>query len=81
MVATYTVDAKSFRLEKPRPWSEGRFAVRTDGRGFDLHPDGQRFVGILRPPQAPSEVRQDKVVFILDFFEYLRRIAPSKGSR
>jgi hypothetical protein len=81
MVAPYTVDGNSFRPEKPRLWSEGRFAVRTDGRHFDLHPDGQRFLGILRPPQAPSEVKQDKVVFILNFFEYLRRIAPPKGSR
>ena len=81
MVAPYAVDGDSFRPEKPRLWSEARFAVRTDGRNFDLHPDGQRFVGILRPPQAPSEVKQDKVVFILNFFDYLRRIAPSTGSR
>ena len=81
MVAPYTVDGDSFRPEKPRLWSEGRFAVRTDGRPFDLHPDGQRFVGILRPPQAPTEVKQDRVVFMLNFFDYLRRIAPPKGSR
>jgi serine/threonine-protein kinase len=81
MVVPYTVEGDSFRPQKPRPWSEGRFAVRTDGRSFDLHPDGQRFVGILRPPQAPSEAHQDKVVFVLNFFDYLRRVSPPKTKR
>ena len=81
MVAPYSVDGDSFRPGKPRLWSEGRFLVRTDGRHFDLHPDGQRFVGILRPPQAPTEAKQDRVVFILNFFDYLRRIAPPTRSR
>ena len=81
MVSSYVVDGDSFRAEKPRPWSEAPLAVRTDAPwAFDLHPDGQRFA-VVGAPQGQSEVEQDGVVFILNFFDYLRRIAPPKGSR
>ncbi|MBI3490439.1 MAG: protein kinase [Acidobacteria bacterium] len=43
MVAPYTVEGDSFRAEKPRLWSDGRFVVRAGNRSFDLHPDGERF--------------------------------------
>jgi len=78
MVAPYASEGDSFRPEKPRVWSEGRFANGL--KVFDLHPDGLRFA-VLRTPQARSEIKQDQVVFILDFFDYLRRIAPAEGSR
>jgi serine/threonine-protein kinase len=80
MVATYTLDGDSFRPEKPRIWAEGLFPSRPNTRPFDLHPDGRRVV-LLRTPQAQPEAKQDKLVFILNFFDYLRRIAPPKGSR
>jgi hypothetical protein len=41
---------------------------------LDLHPDGQRFA--VAPAVDESAVRQDKVVFIFNFFDELRRIAP-----
>jgi hypothetical protein len=75
MVAPYTVAGDEFVAEKPRVWSDGRFArgqPRT--RPFDLHPDGERFAVIQSPQAAESE--QSEVVFILNFFDYLRRIAP-----
>ena len=42
---------------------------------FDLHPDGKRVATIAAPEQADSN--QDKVVFVFNFFDYLRRIAPT----
>jgi serine/threonine-protein kinase len=78
MVAPYVVEGDSFRPEKPRVWSEGRFAYRLGA--LDLHPDGLRFA-VLRTPQGRSEIQQDHVVLILNFFDYLRRIAPAQGSR
>ena len=43
---------------------------------FDLHPDGERFA--LAPvEQAPSGAKQDQVIFIFNFFDELRRIAPA----
>ena len=43
---------------------------------FDLHPDGERFA--LAPVAfPPGGAKQDKVVFIFNFFDELRRIAPA----
>ena len=78
MVAPYAVEGDSFRPEKPRVWSEGRVANRLGA--LDLHRDGLRFA-VLRTPQGRSEIQQDQVVFILNFFDYLRRIAPAQESR
>ncbi len=80
MVAPYTVDADLFRAEKARLWSERRFAAQPSAFTFDLHPDGLRFA-VVTATQAQSEIKKDKVVFILNFFDYLRQIAPAQGSR
>ena len=75
MVASYSVDADSFRAGKPRLWSEARFIPREPGGGaLDLHPDGTRFAlaGVV---ETQAEPKQDKVVFIFNFFDELRRIS------
>ncbi len=46
------------------------------GRNFDLDPNRDRFVAALAPPRA-SEAKQDKVIFIVNFFDELRRVAPA----
>ena len=45
-----------------------------------MHPDGQRFA-VLTNAAWTAETRRDKVVFIVNFFDYLRRIAPVRASR
>ena len=40
----------------------------------DPHPDGKRFAVVKAAEE--TEVRQDKVVFITNFFDELHRIAP-----
>jgi eukaryotic-like serine/threonine-protein kinase len=76
MVAPYTVQADSFRAEKPRLWSEGRYQPRGPSRMFDLHPDGERVA--LAPAAQTSDVTgQKSVVFIFNFFDELRRVAPA----
>jgi Tol biopolymer transport system component len=73
MVAAYTVEGDSFRAKTPRPWSEGRYMVRS-GRPFDLYRDGERFA--LAPAErTPPEKKQDYLLFF-NFFDELRRIAP-----
>ena len=81
MVAPYTVEGDSFRAEKPRLWSEGRYLARpfriTSFRSFDLHPDGERFA--LAPvTETQTAAKQDKLVLIFNFFDELRRLAPVK---
>jgi hypothetical protein len=58
---------------KSRPWSDRTILFRPRVRPFDLHPDGNRFaVSVDADPQTP----QNNVVFIFNFFDELRRIAP-----
>jgi serine/threonine-protein kinase len=70
MVVPYTVEGDKFQAEKARLWSEKRFASRL----LDVHPDGDRFAVITNLRE--SDARQDKVVFIFNFFDYLRQVAP-----
>jgi Tol biopolymer transport system component len=80
MVVPYTVEGDSFRAEKPRLWADGRFFPRArtgPNRSFDLHPDGDR-IALAPVTDTPTTVKQDKVVFIFNFLDELRRIAPVK---
>ena len=55
-----------------------RIAVRPrpPSRDLDLHPDGKRFA--IAGTEDDSLVKQDKAVFIFNFFDELRRIAPPR---
>lgn len=75
-VASYTVGGDSFRADKPRVWSPGRIVGRPRLRPVDLHPDGNR-VALASAPQDLGGDKQDKVVFIFNVFDELRRIAPA----
>jgi serine/threonine protein kinase/Tol biopolymer transport system component len=82
MVATYAAEGDAFRAEKPQLWSDGRFMRRSargagPTRSFDLHPDGNRFA-LSAVSGKDTETKQDKLVFVFNFFDELRRIAPSK---
>jgi hypothetical protein len=77
-VATYLVEGGSFRAEKPREWAPERpLPLQTSIRAFDLHPDGRR-LAVLRTPEEQSATKRDHVVFIQNFFDELRRLAPPK---
>ena len=76
MVASYTVEGDSFRADKPRLWSEARFTARSRQRSVALHPDGERFA-VTVTPEGEATTKQDKVVFIFNFFDELRRVAPA----
>ena len=74
MTAPYAVVGESFRADTPR--SGRRRASGCDSREhqFDLHPDGTR-VATSRGRSRAACV-QDKVVFVFNFGDYLRTIAP-----
>ena len=75
MVASYTVVGDAFLASTPHLWSptiaEGWGAQNA---GYDLHPDGKRVVSTAAQVQADAV--QDKVVFVFNFADYLRTIAP-----
>ena len=81
MAASYSVAGSTFKPEKPRLWSTLTIAappLQEYGQFLDLHPDGLRVAVSL--PEGAQEERSQKspstVVFILNFFEELRRRAP-----
>ena len=78
MVMPYRVEGNTFVAGKPVPLNETRIAgrPRSPSRDFDLHPDGKRF--IVAGSESEAAQRLDKVVFVFNFFDELRRIAPSK---
>jgi serine/threonine-protein kinase len=73
MVVPYKVEGDSFLADQARPWSDFFLPSRPRQRVFDLHPDGERIgASVTSTPSA-----QDKVVFVFNFFDELRRITPS----
>jgi serine/threonine-protein kinase len=77
MVLTYTSSGDSFSADKPRLWSPGQFTGRLGNPNFDLHPDGKRFA-VLKAPSAESQPAVNKVSFIFNFFDELRRKVPTQ---
>ena len=77
MMVSYTVKGDAFVAGKPEPWSKERFQTAGTVRRFDLHPDGNRF--LLSPmPRQDTSVKQDRVVFVFNWFDELKRIMPVK---
>ena len=79
MVAGYTVQGDSFVPGKPRLWSEKALANTVNfSKNVDLAPDGKRIVALM--PAEGSEAQQSRrhVVFLENFFDELRRLAPVK---
>jgi eukaryotic-like serine/threonine-protein kinase len=76
-VASFTIEDGSFRVEKSRLWSNGRFFARRLSRGFDLHPDGERVA--LGPVAQMEAGRPDHLTFVFNVLEDLRRLAPIPG--
>jgi serine/threonine-protein kinase len=74
MVADYTVEGDSFVPDKPRVWSETRLANLGMFKNYDLAPDGKRIVALL--PAEGGEVQpRHHVVFLMNFFDEVRRLA------
>ena len=71
MVAPYTVEGGLFRLGQPRPWSQRAIPGRTDMGDsiISQSPDGKRFA-VLMPVE---EARNNRVVFVMSFFDEIRR--------
>jgi serine/threonine-protein kinase len=77
MVASYRAEGDAFQRDQPRLWSEKRFLQRpgSDDRTLDLHPDGTRFA-VAADTESQVAAKQDKIVFVFNFFDELRRRVP-----
>jgi Tol biopolymer transport system component len=85
MVVAVTSDGDSLRLSTPRPVLDMRVAGPTGvieqyaagsnaGAGYDIFPDGQRFVMVRgADPQGTREI-----VLVQNFFEEVKRLAPAR---
>ena len=71
MAVGYTASGESFVAEKARVWAAD---VRTTG-GFDPSPDGKR-VAVSMPTSPASAGPEQSFIFILNFFDELRRRVP-----
>jgi Tol biopolymer transport system component len=76
MVVTYSESGDSFHADKPELWSPGQFTDLAIGTyTFDLHPDGKRFA-VLKAPGTEQAAAVNKVSFIFNFFDEIRRKLP-----
>src|SRR5262249_8327237 len=78
MSAPYAAVDDSFRADRRQIW----WPATVQGRGptnapYDLHPDGKRLATATAMAPDQRAVR-DRVVFVSNFFDYLRKIAPTK---
>jgi serine/threonine-protein kinase len=82
MVVTYTANGDAFQPDKPRLWSEKRLAnVGVVGGVFDVAPDGKR-IAALMPAEGPDgQKARNHLVFLLNFFAYLRQRVPTTGGK
>jgi hypothetical protein len=79
MVATYTVQGDSFRPDKARLWSDKKLPFLPPTRSFDVAPDSQRIVAIMPADAAQEQKAQQRLVFLFNFFDELRRRVPTGG--
>jgi len=77
MVATFSASGDSFHADKPRLWSPGQFTDMGVFPNFDVHPDGKRFAVLKAPGTESQPGPNNKVNFVFNFFEELRRRVPS----
>jgi serine/threonine-protein kinase len=73
--APFNVVGDAFSPGKPQLWSPAGIRGIGTSSSYDLHPDGKRVAAAADQRQITV---QDHVVFMFNFFDYLRQIAPVK---
>ena len=73
MVASWQARGDAFVAEKPRPWTGRTLMSFSTTRSYDPAPDGR--IVALMPADAPA-AGQERVIFLLNFFDDLRRRLP-----
>ena len=70
MTTPYTVSSDTFSPGKPQLWWS------TVVVQFDIAPDGKSVAAILDPPPSADKSSPAEAVFLLNFFDELRRRVP-----
>jgi hypothetical protein len=65
----------TFSAGTPRVLFEGPFRIDGPFRGYDVTPDGQRFLMVREVPQQPGRVSQ--IVLVQNWLEELKRLVPT----
>src|SRR5262249_7553750 len=75
MPVTYTGTGEAFRASKPQPWGAAIPPAPSPGSWtYDVAPDGKRILTLQSSELGGADSRQsNKVVFLLNFFDELRR--------
>jgi eukaryotic-like serine/threonine-protein kinase len=76
MVVSYTFSADSFNASIPRLWAQGQIAPLANAT-FSLHPDGKRIAVLKASNGETASPPLNKVSFIFNFFDELRREVPA----
>ena len=75
MVADFEERGDSFIASPPRVWSQQAPVIFSATKSYDPAPDGKSIIGLM-PADTPEQPR-DRLIFLLNFFDELRRRAPS----
>ena len=67
----------TFSAGTPRVLFEGPYRIDGPVRGYDVTPDGQRFLMVREVPQQPGRVSQ--IVLVQNWLEELKRLVPTNG--
>jgi hypothetical protein len=76
MVVPVKATVAGFSAGTPRKLFEGRYTMTAPVRGYDVTPDGQRFL-MVRPVDPPPEPASE-LVLVENWFEELKRLVPGK---
>ena len=77
MATDYQLKNDSFAAGKPRVWSNQQLRDLGGALNYDLAPDGNRFAIIPEIKPTIEEKGNVHVTFLLNFFDELRRRAPT----
>ena len=66
----------SFAAGRPEPLFRFAGVYRMSGTatGYDIHPDGKRFIMVSEPEDALTSQSQQQVNVVLNWFEELKRL-------
>jgi hypothetical protein len=79
MVVSYSAKGDSFTpVGKPQVWPETRKRDLGASSNYDLAPDGKHLAALLADDDLNGGKGPTHLVFLLNFFDELRRRAPAK---